>query len=114
MRQLTARTKRMVAYFAILLAVLAWDAWRRRWTPTAFANTEHFAVRSSATARQTDETGMALEILHDGYIRLLADLGKAVPSHDRLRVKLFGSREEFRRCNRIRGWAEGFYRLGCS
>jgi hypothetical protein len=114
MRRLEAREKRIVLYFAVFLAVLAWDIRRRWWTPTAFLETPHFTIRSSATQRQTEETGTALEILHEGYARLLGELGQVVPEHARLKVRLFGSRDEFRFCNRIRGWEEGFYRAGCS
>jgi hypothetical protein len=114
MRKLAAREKRIIAYFVVFLAVIAWDVWRRSWTPTAFLDTRHYSIQSSATQRQTEETGIALEVLHDGYVRLLTDIGQTVPGHDRLRVKLFGSRDEFRFCNRVRGWEEGFYRGKCS
>lgn len=32
------------------------------------------------------------------------------PRETRLKIKLFKDRTEFRLCNRVRGWAEGFYR----
>lgn len=114
MRKLNASGKRIVVYFAILLAVLAWDIRRRWWTPSVFVDTAHFSIQSSATEWQTEETAIALEILREGYARALADLGRTVVKHERLRVKLFRDRDEFRFCNRVRGWEEGFYRGRCS
>ena len=55
----TGREKRLLLYVSILVIVLAWDTWRRRWTPAITLETEHFRIQSSATAEQTDEAGLA-------------------------------------------------------
>jgi hypothetical protein len=110
MRALKAREKRLLVYLAILIVVLSWDTVRRRWSPTVEIDTEHYRIYSTATADQTREIGCVAEIVYRGYRELLADLGWQVQPHPKLKIKLFKDREEFRFCNRVGGWAEGFYR----
>jgi hypothetical protein len=110
MRALTVREKRLLACLAVLVIVLSWDTVRRRWSPTTKIETEHYLIYSTATADQTREIGRVAEIVHRGYLRLLDDLQRHVPPHPKLKIKLFKDREEFRFCNRVRGWAEAFYR----
>ncbi len=108
-RWLTIRQKRLLVLFAILLAVAAWAYVPRPWSPGMVLETEHYTIRSSATAEQTREIGQAAEIVYSGYLRLMSELQRPIAPHPRLGIKLFRDRREFRRCNRIRGWAEAFY-----
>ncbi len=110
MRRLTAREKRLLIYLGIFAAILGWDTVRRRWSPDLVQETEHYVVYSTATAEQTEEIGQVAEIVYRGYGQFADWFGREVRPSGRLKIKLFKDREEFRHCNRIRGWAEAFYR----
>ncbi len=109
MRKLTGREKRLLVLLAIAVGIVAWDYIPRRWAPRVTLETAHYRLRSSATAAQTREIGQVAEITYAGYQQLLRDLQRTPLPHRKLGIKLFKDREEFRRCNRIRDWAEGFY-----
>ncbi|MEN6428920.1 MAG: hypothetical protein ABFE13_26530 [Phycisphaerales bacterium] len=113
MRALTPREMRVLVYFGILLAILGWDCLRRRWSPGPGVETEHYSIESSATPEQTREIGRVAEILYRGYSELAAQLQYAIQPHPKLKMRLFKDRDEFRLCNRVRDWAEGFYRKRC-
>jgi hypothetical protein len=110
MRRLTARDKRLLALFAIFVAVAAWFYAPRRWSAKVVVETEHYVIRSSATKEQTREIGLVAEIVYLGYRQLAGNLQRTIQPHPKLGVKLFKDRREFRRCNAIHGWAEAFYR----
>ena len=110
MRRPTRREKRLLVYLAIVLVIVGWDVGRRRWSPAITVTTAHYTIQSSATAEQTREIGVAAELLHAGYMTFLDELDVTPQSHGKLQLKLFKDREEFRLCNRVRGWAEAFYR----
>ena len=115
MRALTSREKRILVYFGIFLVVLGWDCLRRRWSPAPASGfqTEHYVIESSATPEQTREIGQVTEVVYRGYADLAARLQLTIAPHPKLKMKLFKDRDEFRLCNRIRGWAEAFYRRPC-
>ena len=110
MRSLRSRERRLLIYLGILLAIVAWDAARRHWSPDLVEETEHYVVYSTATSDQTAEIGHVAEIVYAGYRRLSQELEQDVHALPKLKIKLFKDREEFRRCNRVRNWAEAFYR----
>ncbi len=110
MRALKPREKRLLAYLGVLLAFVAWDTVRRHWSPDVVEETEHYVIYSTATPDQTAQIGRVAEIVYAGYRRLADQLGCEMHPHPKLRMKLFKDRDEFRHCNRIRGWAEAFYR----
>lgn len=67
----------------------------------------HYEVVSSAGDADTTRVADAAEALHEAY---LAFFGAAAPTTTSLhRLRLYGSREEFRRHNRSRPWAEAYY-----
>jgi len=108
-RWLTVRQKRLLVLFALLLAVAAWAYVPRRWSPGVVLETEHYVIRSSATEEQTREIALAAEIVYSGYRQLIEGWQRTIAPHPRLGIKLFRDRREFRRCNRMHGWAEAFY-----
>ena len=110
MKALTPRTKRLLAYLAICLAAVGWDKGRRHWSPDITVTMDHYVIYSTATPEQTREIGVVDEILYTRYITFLHELGSTPQSHGELKMKLFRDRDEFRFCNRVRGWAEAFYR----
>ena len=99
----------MLVLFAVFVAIAAWAYVPRRWSPQVTLETEHYAIRSSATEEQTREIGQVAEIVYAGYRQLIEDLRQTIQPHPRLGIKLFKDRQEFRRCNRVHGWAEAFY-----
>lgn len=113
MRTLTSREKRILVYFGLLLAILGWDTFRRRWSHGSDIQTEHYRIESSATPEQTREIGQVAEIVYRGYLQLAGQLQYPIWRHPKLKMKLFKDRDEFRFCNRVRDWAEAFYRRPC-
>lgn len=110
MRRLNARERRFLIYLGIFAAILGWDTVRRHWSPDIVQETEHYVVYSTATAEQTEEIARVAEIVHAGYGRFADRFGCEICPRGKLKIKLFKDREEFRHCNRVRGWAEAFYR----
>lgn len=110
MRALTSREKRFLLYLGAFAAILGWDTLRRHWSPDTVRETEHYVIYSTATADQTEEIGQVAEIVYAGYCRLFDRFKCDVHPHSKLKIKLFKDREEFRHCNRVRDWAEAFYR----
>lgn len=110
MRALKARENRMLAYLGVFLAIVAWDTTRRRWSADVVEETKHYVIYSTATPGQTIQIGHVAEIVYAGYRKLAGRLECEIQPHAKLKIKLFKDRQEFRHCNRIRGWAEAFYR----
>lgn len=110
MKSFSPREKRLTLYLVIFVSVIAWDCARRRWKPDLTITTEHYLIQSTATAEQTKNVGRVAEILHTEYIAFLDQLGITAKPHAPLKMKIYKDRDEFRFCNRIRGWAEAFYR----
>ncbi len=110
MRKPSAREIRLLIYVLVLGGVVAWKVGRKWWIPDMTVSTGHYVIQSTATSEETKKTGQALEFLYAAYSKFLDGLGLSVRPHDRLKVKLFEDRDEFRRVNDIRGWAEAFYR----
>ena len=110
MRRLTGREKRLLIMLTICLAIVGWLRVPRHWASSVVVETEHYAIRSSATEAQTREIGQVAEIVYAGYRQLMDELQRTIQPHAKLGVKLFKDRMEFRRCNRIYDWAEAFYK----
>ncbi len=108
-RWLSASTKRILVYCALFGILVAWDSWRRHWSPGLTLETEHYRILSSATEEQTKEIGEATEALFEAYTKFFAGLFTNSTGGARLRMNLYKDREEFRRCHRFIGWAEALY-----
>ena len=61
MRRLTGREKRLLILVAIFVGIAAWAHVPRPWSPKVVVETEHYAIRSSATEEQTHEIGLVAE-----------------------------------------------------
>ncbi len=107
-----ARCRRLAVALGVLCAVLGFYIWRTWWWPDLTVETEHYAIRSSATLAQTEDAACALETLYAEYMKLLKDLRGGAESDEPLEVCLYGNRAEFRRFNPAAGWAEAFCRAG--
>ena len=109
-RLLGSRRNRLIAYLLILAAVAAWKFIPRPWHPTVTMETAHYMIASSATRAQTEEIGHVVEELYLAYSNQFCSLPNFDKAHPKLKMKLFKSRDEFRRINPNLGWAEAFYR----
>jgi hypothetical protein len=109
MRKLTNREKRLLLYVTLFAAVVVWDLPDRQWSPEITLSTDHYTVYSTATAEQTQKISDVAEILHTGYMGFLKEFKVVAKPHDKLRIKLFKDRDEFRSYNPECGWAEAFY-----
>jgi hypothetical protein len=109
-RRWRAREKRMLGYLAVLVAVAAWSFLPRPWHPTLTLETAHHRIESSATRAETEDTARALELLYEAYANRFAGALQLREPPDKMKVKLFKDRAEFRRINPRLGWAEAFYR----
>jgi hypothetical protein len=65
----------------------------------------HFTIHSTATATQTAQVAAAAEALHAAYV---ARFG-AGPAGRRFELVLYRDREQFKRNNHSRPWAEAYY-----
>ncbi len=101
---------RLLALFAVLSVIYGWDCWHRRWSPSITQETEHYIVYSTASPEQTQKIGDVVETLYGAYHDFFGDAFGANVGDAKLKLKLFGDRDKFRRCNRVRGWAEALYR----
>lgn len=109
MRKLTALKRGLLACWALLLCAYGWDVARRHWRPSLTLQTRHYTIDSSATREQTEAVGRVAESLYAAYETFLQSLGIPLKRNEKLKMKLFANREEFRLCNHISGWAEAFY-----
>lgn len=110
MRRLTRREIVLLVCPAVVLAVIGADTAYRWWSPTVTEQTAHYTIRSTAPADETRRAGIVAEMVHAACRRLCDRLDLPVRHDGTLAMKLFRDRAEFRRCNRVSGWAEAFYR----
>jgi hypothetical protein len=101
---------RLLILFGLLVVAVAADYVYRYWRPDVTVTTEHYVVYSTATLSQTQEIADKVEALYKDYAGLCSGFGDVKTEHPRLKLRLFRDRKEFRRCNRLVGWAEAFYR----
>ena len=107
------KPKRLLILFGTLLAILAGEQVYRWWHPTHTHSTTHYTILSSALPAQSAETGDKVEALYTAYLETFKIWPELQQPHEKLQLKLFKDRSEFRRCNRGLGWAEAFYRPPC-
>ncbi|HSU56002.1 MAG TPA: hypothetical protein VLT36_18235 [Candidatus Dormibacteraeota bacterium] len=108
-RKPNKREARLLLYLAVLLGFAAWKFVPRPWHPPIHLETAHHIIHSSATREQTEATAHALNLLFDAYSNVLGSVIPAQPIN-KLQVRLFKDRVEFRRVNPGLGWAEAFYK----
>lgn len=103
------REKRLLLYFAIVLAIVAWRFAPRYWKPSVVVETAHYRILSTATREQAEEIGRVAEMLYGAYSNRLGALPTFDRRHSKLRLLLYRDRDELRRINPGLGWAEAFY-----
>ncbi len=96
----------------VVLAVAAWKFLPRPWKPTIAVATAHYQITSTANSNSVAEIGAVIELLYSAYSNKFASVATYTPNHSLLRLRLYKSRDEFRRVNPGMGWAEAFYSRG--
>ncbi len=112
LRRLTGREIRFLGLLAIVAAVGYWKFAPKHWSPTITTQTEHYEIASTATSDQVERVGKTLELLYTAYSNKLSNVSTFRRAHPKLHVRLYKSRDEFRRVNPNVGWAEAFYSRG--
>jgi len=107
---MTARAIRLSLYLVVALALLGWEAYRRHWTPTAHRDTAHYSIDTTATPAQTEEMSRWAEVQYRSYCETFRGLPGLSTNHPLLKMRLYKDRDEMRKVNQMRGWAEAFYR----
>ena len=109
-QRLSARAKRLLVYLIVVLGFAAWKFIPRPWHPTLTMDAPHHTIYSTADQEQTADTARALELLYQAYSNRFGALPDFERDHQKLKVKLFKDRAEFRKINPGLGWAEAYYR----
>lgn len=109
-RPKNAREKRAAVLLVLLLSLIAGYSCFTYWSASSSLETAHFLIFSSATKEQTEEVSRVLEDLFTQYQSLFGESSGFQISDEKLKMKLYKDRNEFKRVHPLSGWAEGFYR----
>ncbi|MDB6059079.1 MAG: putative lipoprotein [Verrucomicrobiales bacterium] len=112
LRRLTGREIRFLCLLAIVAAAAWWKFAPRPWHATSTRSTAHFEIASTAQPDQIERVGNILELLYAAYSNKFSSVPTFQHTHPKLKVRLYKSRDEFRKVNPSVGWAEAFYSRG--
>jgi hypothetical protein len=112
-RRIGAREVRWSIYLLILLGVAFWRYVPRPWRPAVTVETPHYAIDATTDRFRAEELGRVMELLYTAYSNRFNGLPGFKGQHNRLKVRLYRDRKEFRWVNPSVGWAEAFYRPCC-
>jgi hypothetical protein len=110
LRKLTGRELRFLCMLVFVAAIAAWKFVPRPWHPTITISTKHYDIASTANSNAVAEIGKVMEVLYSAYSNKFSSV--ATFQHPKLKLRLYKSREEFKRVNPGMGWAEAFYSRG--
>ena len=80
------------------------------WSPLLTFSSPHYLIYSTATEAETKNAAKFAELLYSSYTGLLNIQAQDNQPPKQLKIKLFGSRQEFRFWSTSpRSWAEGYY-----
>lgn len=74
--------------------------------------TTHFALHTTAGADASARASAAVEALHQAYARFFDGLPPAAAGSQKLKLRLYASRADFRANSRGPTWAEAYYHQG--
>jgi len=99
--------KRLIIDLLLAGAVFGGYFWYTNWTPVLKLESEHYIAFSNASIEDTQEALNRAEALYHAYTTFW-DV-KTKPGN-KLLLKIYSSRKEFKRVNPMSGWAEAFYK----
>jgi hypothetical protein len=112
LRRLTGRETRFLLLLTFVAAVAFWKFAPRPWKPTLTISTDHYEISSTAGADQVERVGRVMELLYNAYSNKFSSVPEFHRDHPKLKLRLYRSRDEFRKVNPSIGWAEAFYSRG--
>ncbi|MCP4707442.1 MAG: DUF1570 domain-containing protein [Planctomycetes bacterium] len=110
MRKLKAREIRLMVLLGILLGILGVDKATRYWRHNKVLESEHYVCYSAATEEQTQGILDVSEVLFARYTGEFGGLMSYKIPKEKLKLKLYKDRNEFKRVHRWSRWAEALYR----
>ena len=109
----TASEKRLAVFLVFL--VFGWGGLQayQHWTPSLTVQTEHYAIASTETQKNTEIAGKKAESLYRAYHAEFGGSLNLGEPKKLLPMRLYQNREEFKRSNVLaRGYAEALYYPG--
>ncbi len=103
--------KRFLIDLLLVAVVFGGCFWYTHWTPAHKLESEHYRALSNVSIEETQDALSKAETLYQAYTTFW-DV-KAGPADNKLLLKIYSSRKEFKRANPLSGWAEAFYRQPC-
>lgn len=100
--------KRLLIDLLLVAAVFGGYFWYTHWTPAHKLESEHYSALSNVSIEETHGALSRAETLYQAYTAFW-DV-KARPTDNKLLLKIYSSRKEFKRANPLPGWAEAIYR----
>jgi hypothetical protein len=100
--------KRLLIDILLVIIVFGVYFWYTHWKPSHELESEHYKAFSSISIEQTREALQKVETLYKTYTAFW-DVN-AGPAGNKLLLKIYSSRKEFKRANPLSGWAEAFYK----
>ena len=104
--KLSKKKIRLLILVGIACAILAYV--KRPWFHKLQLESVHYICYSTATEAQTQQILHVVEALYKSYTSFFPDL--MIHKKDKLKLKLYKDRDEFKSYNLETGWAEAFYK----
>jgi hypothetical protein len=98
--------KRLLIDLLLVTVVFGGYFWYTHWTPAHKLESEHYRALSNVSMEDTRDALNRAETLYRTYTTFW-DV-KAVSADNKLQLKIYSSRKEFKRANPMSGWAEAF------
>ena len=100
--------KRLLFDLLLVVVVFGGYFWYTHWTPAHKLESEHYKALSNVSIEDTQDALSKAETLYQTYTDFWGI--KAGSNDNKLLLKIYSSRKEFKRANPLSGWAEAFYR----
>jgi len=99
--------KRLLIDLLLVAVVFGGYFWYTHWTPELTLESEHYKALSNVSIEDTQDALNKAEMLYQAYTTFW-DV-KTSSNDNKLLLKIYSSRKEFKRANPLSGWAEAFY-----
>ena len=99
--------KRLLIDLLLVAVVFGGYFWYTHWTPELKLDSEHYKALSNVSIEDTEDALSKAETLYQAYIAFWDVEAKS--TDNKLLLKIYSSRNEFKRANPFSRWAEAFY-----